>query len=475
MLRVLERGSPQRPPRERMRTRLAATMFIVVLTAPSPAMSEGRPVAPGNATEKGFEPSSACSCHGELLPQWRASMHAKAISDPVFLVALEEAGRDGGEEVALFCKRCHAPVGHMLGDFDATGDVAKEGVTCMFCHQVTGMLKGEVGNVSQLVDADLVRRAQLKEPKAPHPAQYSSLHESPALCGGCHNVSHPGNGSHLESTYTEWEKGPYADEGIACQDCHMSVKPGVVGPARGVAADGAPSRDNIYSMRFFGPNLPQDDEGLATALLESAAKLELDTQGVLPAGQVASMTVAVTNSGAGHYLPTGVTDVRQMWLSVWTELPDGSKHSVAESRFGTVLEGTTDGGASSPWESLEVKSDFRIPPREMITLNYLYEVPVEVGSYTLKAALLYKSVPDELADKAGLTRNPTCRMTEVSRVVYQSETARTEAVEKPLGQRRLGAGVLRVPGWLALSVLAALALAAGVLNIYAIKAWRRSG
>jgi len=69
---------------------------------------------------------------------------------------------------------------------------------------------------------------QLTNPAAPHPAVYSKLHESAEFRGGCHNVNHPTNAVHLESTYAEWMAGPYAVEGTVCQDCHMSSAPGVI-------------------------------------------------------------------------------------------------------------------------------------------------------------------------------------------------------------------------------------------------------
>ncbi len=222
---------------------MLGTAFIIGFVFAASALAAGKPVEPGNATAEQFLSAAACTCHTSLVEQWAESMHAKAIIDPVFLVKVAEAQADAGTEVATFCKRCHAPIGNMTGDPDAkASQVAAEGVACMFCHQAVG-IQGKPANTSHLVEADLTRRAQLKDPAAPHPAEYSAFHTSAEICGGCHNVDHPTNGTHLESSYSEWLAGPYAREGVVCQDCHMSRQVGVVGPTNGQACIGGPERD----------------------------------------------------------------------------------------------------------------------------------------------------------------------------------------------------------------------------------------
>ena len=80
---------------------------------------------------------------------------------------------------------------------------------------------------------------------------------------------------HLESTYAEWKKSPQAKQGIQCQDCHMSESPPAVGPSTGQAAMDAPERPNIYHMTFAGAQVALGDADRATALLQSAATVEM--------------------------------------------------------------------------------------------------------------------------------------------------------------------------------------------------------
>jgi hypothetical protein len=353
-------------------------------------------------------------------------MHAQAIVDPVFLTKVAEAQAEAGEETAIFCKRCHSPIGNMTGDSDGVAsEVAGEGVTCMFCHQVTG-LDGEPANTGFLLQPDLTRRAQLTDPAAPHPATYSELHTTAEFCGGCHNVDHPTNGTHLESTYAEWASSPYADEGIVCQDCHMSSAPGVIGPSTGTACSTGKERDNIFSMSFVGANVGQGPSDASTALLKTAASIELQSPEVVSAGSVATMTVTITNKGAGHYLPTGLTEVREMWLSVYAKGVDGAITQIGERLFHTVMKGADGSFPVEMWDAVGIQSDDRIPPRESAREEYFFEMPADAESITVFAVLNYRSVPDELAEKAGV-ENPTTEMVSTSQAVFATQGAKDAA------------------------------------------------
>lgn len=393
----------------------------------------GIPVESAGISPDVFEPSSFCGCHSAFVEQWSKSMHAQALTDPIYLAKLKEAEEATDGKIGPFCKKCHGPAAMMTGELDK-GDLSKlsagpaQGVVCSFCHQISGMLKAPPANVSQLVDPSGVRRAQLKDPQAPHAAAYSELHEKAEICGGCHNVDHPVNGMHLEATYTEWLESPYAKEGIVCQDCHMSKEPGVIGPSTGQAAGGAPQRDNIYQMIFVGGQVELGPSDVATARLQSAATLKIDMADVVKPGTSSKAKVTITNSGAGHYLPTGLTEVRQMWLEVTAVDAAGKSTKIGERIFGTILQDDKGKAPVELWEATKIKSDDRIPPRESVVNEYDFSMPPGTEGTTVKAALLYKSVPDELAAKAGV-KNPTTEMAVAEKAIYASEGARAAAVK----------------------------------------------
>jgi hypothetical protein len=398
-------------------TRLAAVLVVILVAVP--AVASALPSMPSS----NFPVSAGCSCHSELVSQWQPSMHQQAFTDPIYVSKLTEADEATDGEVTPFCLQCHSPIGVMAGeaeglDRSAVSDVGMEGVTCTFCHHVTGSADA-IGDASQIVSEEDVRLAQLKDPQAPHAAAYSQFHETAEFCGSCHNVNHPTSGVHLEATYTEWKEGPYAAEGIVCQDCHMTPGPGVTKPNPGKAASTGPEREHIYTMTFAGGNVALGDAARAEERLKAAATLELDVPEVVEGGEV-PVTITITNSGAGHYLPTGLTEVRQMWLEVTATDENGAEVLKERREFGTIMEDADGNHPAEMWDAAAIYSDDRIPPRESTSNEYSF--PMASGPVTVKAALYYRSCSEEIADKAGVDV-PTTTMAEVTKVVYDSAEA----------------------------------------------------
>lgn len=405
-----------------MRHRIVApiALGLASLLMAIPATAAALPSMPST----GFPPSTGCGCHAALLGQWQPSMHAQALTDPLYLKKLERGDEATSGAVTPFCIQCHSPIGSMSGDVselsevNATGVVA-EGVTCSFCHHVTGT-DTPVGNASQQMSPEDTRRAQLKDPQAPHAAAYSQFHETAEFCGSCHNVNHPTNGTHLEATYSEWSTSAYAAEGIVCQDCHMTPGPGVTKPNPGKAAGMGPEREHIYTMTFAGANVGLGDAALAEANLKAAATLDLEAPEVQESGDVAITTI-ITNVGAGHYLPTGLTEVRQMWLEV-TAVDDAGNELLSERRdFGTVLKGADGSYPVEMWDAVGIQSDDRIAPRESASNDYTF--PMATGPVTVTAALYYRSCSEEMATEAGV-EIPTTTMAEVTKTVYPTAEAK---------------------------------------------------
>ena len=406
---------------------LALSLAVVVSLAGT-AYAEGEVrVAPGAAPASAFPPPTTCQCHGERLKEWGGSMHSNAITDPLFRAKVAEGDAATGGKMSPFCLTCHAPVATMAGEIGGTMSPAGgQAVGCMFCHQIVGTAE-PLGNVSQLLVPDGTRRAQLEQPQAPHPALYSEFSTKSELCGGCHNVMHPGNGMHLESSYKEWAESPQAKAGVQCQDCHMSKEPGAVGPFEGTAAAGGPVRPNIYRMSFVGAQVGQaSDPALPTALLKSAAKVKIEAPEVAEPGKETSVSVTITNVGAGHYLPTGLTEVREMWLEVSLVAADGTVTKLGEHKFGTVLQDDKGNHPVELWDATGVFSDDRIPPQGSVTDGYSFKLPTAESTGKLKAELKYRSAPEELATKAGVD-NPTTIMASAVAPVFGSTEAQTKA------------------------------------------------
>jgi len=425
---------------------LPVLALMAVMGLAASAFAQGVPVQPGSAPPSGFRSATNCPCHGELVAQWRQSMHAQALTDPVFQAKVNEAQSQAGPEIATFCKRCHSPIGNILHDPDgATYPEAIEGVTCMFCHQVVGD-SGAHGNTSQLLVTDLTRRAQIKNPQAPHRAAYSGFYTSSQFCGGCHSVINPVTGVRLDGTYQEWASSVYAKRGTQCQDCHMSAVPGVPGPGSGRAAPFGPVRNDLYGMTFVGGNVAQGPAAASTATLQSAATIDIDGPDVVAPGFRATVTVHVTNSGAGHDLPTGLTDERQMWLAVYAETPGQPAVLLGEQRFGTVLADAKGKHPAEIWNAASVYSDVRIPPKGSATSSYTFQMPPSAGTAYVVATLNYQSLPEALAVEAGVA-NPVTVMASTARPFYANESlARAAAASASQTQRTGAQGTGRASG-----------------------------
>ena len=401
----------------RMSVRVAIVTALMMLGTAAAAVAQ-LPEFPADA----FMPSTSCGCHGGLVAQWEQTMHSKALSDPLYQYKLAKANEDTDGAVGPFCEGCHGAIAMMAGEFE-TGELSPqgaEGVTCDLCHQITGRPEGRIGNTSILVDADGTKRAQFDDSVSPfHASAYSAFHETAEFCGSCHDVYHPANGLALEATYTEWAVSPYAEEGIVCQDCHMTPGPGVTKPNPGVAAAGGPQREHIYTMTFAGANVGLGDAALAEERLKAAAKVELEVPEIVSGGEVAPAVVRITNIGAGHYLPTGLTDVRRMWIELVATGPDGEETLVGKREFHTVFSDADGNSPADVWNAVAVESDDRIPPRESVENVWDATMPAE-GPLTLTATLYYRSCSEEFAEAAGV-EIPTTTMASVTQAVYTSQ------------------------------------------------------
>ncbi len=110
-------------------------------------------------------------CHEIIRTHWADSQHGKAISDPAFQNAWQEAGQPKE------CLSCHT-----TGFNPETGEFEEEGVACSTCHSPV---------------------------PTNHPEDIMPTDISSRLCGTCH----------LE-THDEWSDSTHAQEDLSCVRCH---------------------------------------------------------------------------------------------------------------------------------------------------------------------------------------------------------------------------------------------------------------
>jgi cytochrome c554/c'-like protein len=225
-----------------------ATILFITCTA-----SAVEPTGFGELSSEDFVSNSKCAnCHAILRSQLDSSMHAYAYSDPLYQKEVLLASEDTNGQTDEFCSRCHTPIGVVSGevppiDGSMISDVASEGVQCDFCHTVSESAGiGDGGFVSSPGD---VKWGSLDDaPSAFHGSEFNGLYMEAEYCGMCHNVNSPFNDLPLDDTYTSWSESSYAEEGVVCQDCHMS--PGITHfeAAPGRSASSSPKRSQ--NMQF---------------------------------------------------------------------------------------------------------------------------------------------------------------------------------------------------------------------------------
>ncbi len=304
------------------------------------------------------------SCHSEIFQQWSNSNHKHmAGSNPYYMVMETLAGEVEGEEFRQWCMSCHNPSALSIGnpktthamdgnfvssemferdaktlqdDFKEHGNFrVEEGVSCVTCHQITSSSSN--GNASFKLslerqkyafedsESDLGRwfsEKLINSNPDVHKKSYSKeLYKESRYCASCHDEFHPQNGIKIVSTFKEWEKSPFNNpkdktKHKTCIDCHMTyLEDGKFAPLKGVSTDGGVLKDDVKVHYFAGSNhflaglRDKEHEEQTLGLLRTSAKLDMDIkEGVLEVG--------VKNVGAGHHLPTGVADFRELWLDV---------------------------------------------------------------------------------------------------------------------------------------------------------------
>src|SRR5574341_1244176 len=329
---------------------------------------------------EGYTESQTCgACHTVIYKEWKNSVHASSISDPVFLGVFNEVER----EKKSFCLKCHAPTVRVTGDYDLTQFITKEGVTCDFCHTVKSVDLGKEEPFE--FDLGFVKRGPFESDlEIGHKNLYSEIHLKAEFCAGCHEVVNE-NGFHVMSTYSEWKGGPYAEKGIQCQNCHMPVEFGtpIVNP------EIANTHRSVTAHKFLG--------GHSQINITRAATL---TQVLDKANDSLSVVVYVTNSEAGHSLPTGIPS-RKVILTVKLLDSKGGVVGEKEVEYRRVL--VDEEGKEIPEENIKdmflkatsLKSDNRIKPKE--TRREVFIFPLTKGMekvLTVDSTLRYEfSVP----------------------------------------------------------------------------------
>lgn len=319
----------------------------------------------GTYHNEDFTNSTKCkSCHEEIFNQWSNSNHYHMTgSNPYYMVMETLAGEVEGQEFRKWCMGCHNPSalttglsktthpmqGNIVSDelfeknaktlvesFKSQGNFRlEEGVSCVTCHRIT-KAEGK-GNASFTLSLDRKKYAfedsdsgaahwfseKLinSNPDAHKKSYMNPVYKESRYCASCHDEFHPKTDMKIVSTFKEWEKSPFNNpkdktKHKTCIDCHMTnLQDGKFSPLKGTSTDGGTIKDDVKVHYFAGSNhflsglKSKTNEDQTVQLLKTSAKLDVDIK-------ENKLIVGVKNVGAGHHLPTGVADFRELWLDV---------------------------------------------------------------------------------------------------------------------------------------------------------------
>jgi nitrate/TMAO reductase-like tetraheme cytochrome c subunit len=411
---------------------------IMMITAFRPGMPDDKK---GAYAYKDFESAKKCrTCHGAFYEQWSQSMMSQAYThqwDEIEYFDLAVAHSEKVPElkdVVDGCNGCHAPLAFMADQLPparpSEGTMANESVSCEVCHLIQGTASDPPYNFSYVIQPGMTKYSSRENPKESpaHKIVASPFHRTTEFCGTCHNEKNP-FGIWVKSTQLEWKEGPYAAEGVRCQDCHMPKSPFIY------ASMGQRYEDARLHL-FHGAH----DPGKVRGTIE--LRINPDIREAEP-GEVVVFTVALFNQKTGHKFPTGSVEDRIAWLQVEARDAKGKVFHLPVDKKGfpgeaytisgdylayqdmglplglTGFEGVQRDGIPAgnrifrmpyfdpqgnmtimQWNTASLGVDYRLGPRETKTETFTFQVPYDAapGEMKVTAALNYQLLVKPVAE-----------------------------------------------------------------------------
>ena len=432
---------------------LVVAAAIVIASVPTARTAAAADIpagedALGTRSYDDYEKPTVCAaCHVDFYQQWTQAMMSQAYThhwDEIeyFELAIPHAEKDPKvASVKAGCNGCHAPISYLAGDVPPPrpeeGSRANESVSCDICHTITGFAGDIPHNFNWISEPG--RRKQ-----GPKPGLVSPHHdtvENPFLrsadfCGTCHNEMSP-FGVWVKSTHLEWSEGPYAAQGVPCQQCHMPQAPG--------RSAKMASEDMIAQHLFHGAHDPGKIAG-AVEMRMHPYEREVEIDGI------AVVKVQLFNGKAGHKIPSGSVEDRIVWLHMEAVDSEGKRYHLpvdakgfageqytiaadvlAYQDMGVALDRPDFPGVQrdgvpvgdrifrmpyfddqgrmtiQQWNTVALGVDYRIGPRETKVESFTWEMPDDIapGRVEFHAVLNYKRLMDPVAELLSVPADET--------------------------------------------------------------------
>lgn len=253
-------------------------------------------------------------CHKTIYNEWSTTIHSQAWTDPYFQI---DWVFDGSQQI---CKNCHIPLDRqqeykVVGFHDKQkwnpilkpnpafdSVLQSQGVTCNVCHLRNGKIVGVIGDTN-----------------APHPVE--KIADPNQMCVRCHVVSgerwdtffrFPPCGTVAEIQASQGKSLAKEIVDLGCVNCHMPMVERTV-------VSGGKTR-SVRRHLWRGGHDPEMVKKGLTITLQKTPYAKNDNL---------SYILALTNTGAAHYLPTGTPDRH---LTVHLRVLDSSKKRLTEKQ-----------------------------------------------------------------------------------------------------------------------------------------------
>jgi hypothetical protein len=370
-------------------------------------------------------------------PQWVNNAHGQSGVNPRFFSMYNGTDLAGTTTVppgykldfpgtAGNCATCHAP-GAATDDEPFTADmnelegVETEGVFCDFCHKIGYAYLNPATGLPYPNAPGILSFRLYRPPPDTHMffgpfddvtrrVSYLELEKKSQFCAPCHQFSFWG--TPIYESFREWLESPYPDMGIECQTCHMK-----------------PTGVDYFVFPEKG-GLIRNPQLIASHLQPGAANVELLQNTVsmtVSARQVVDrlrVTVTITNTSAGHHVPTdfparnmilvvAATDGQGQALPLqsgptvpnWGGVgPDPNDYAGRPGKgYAKILKDVASGElpVASYWKQALIERDNRLAAFETDATTYDFLVPEEGGDIEVEARLIYRRAFKPLAEAKG--------------------------------------------------------------------------
>ena len=379
-------------------------------------------------------PAQACAaCHDDTFAAWQRSGHARSTTSPLYRARAKVASQNTQMEVPPFCAGCHTPIGLLSGQVRTRwswfgqesyplDEAALSGVQCSVCHAIAAVT-GTADGAYVLDPARLGFTDVTTDTSDLHASALgNSLYTKPEFCATCHEATSPApgfrqaqptspgdapvNGLPVMTTFSEWQASRFNSGDpattVTCQGCHFAD-----------GRHGELRREDLLAAASVDMSLTADGDDAVMA------------------------TVTVANTGAGHNLPTGATELQQLWLEVTAA--DGAGREIFHSggvdgygdpeaeavTFGTVWLDADGKPTERLWEAAAVLRDQRIAAGGVFTTTYAIPLPPGwIAPVQVRAALNYRAASGYLSGLMSIY---------LQEEVHASPTVEMAAVERCWG------------------------------------------